>query len=181
MLFCWNGKLLPQHVASQSTYPYFIIVTDKEHLKRPNTTKTHLDGRYANCIWSNERAYGHGCPLRLSKSQPFHNYTNASDYQLGSCIMQESQPVAFYGKKLNNTQCNYSTADKELISIVMTLREFWSILLGAELHTHTNCKNILHIEDSSWCRLQWISYADENGSELHCVEGSANIIADTYS
>ena len=76
---------------------------------------------------------------------PFHSHTNAYDHQLSSCIMQKGQ-VAYYSKKLNNnTQCNYSTVDEELLSIVLTLCEFWSMLLGAELHTHTNHKNILHL------------------------------------
>ncbi len=65
--------------------------------------------------------------------------------------------------------------------MVMTLREFWSMLLGAELHIHTNHKNILNIGDSSQHRLRWISYVHEYGSELHYVEGSANILADTFS
>jgi hypothetical protein len=63
----------------------------------------------------------------------------------------------------------------------MTLRECWSMLLGAELHIHTDHKNILNIGDSSQHRLQWISYVYEYGPELHYVEGSANIVADTFS
>ncbi len=35
----------------------------------------------------------------------------------------------------------------------MTLGEFWSMLLGAELHIHTNHKNILNIGDYSQRRL----------------------------
>ena len=63
----------------------------------------------------------------------------------------------------------------------MTLREFWSVILGAELHIHTDHKNILHIGDSSQCRLRWISYISEYGPELHYVKGSANVVADTFS
>jgi hypothetical protein len=55
------------------------------------------------------------------------------------------------------------------------------MLLGAELHIHTDHKIILHIGDSSQCRLQLISYDDEYGPELHYVEGSAKVIADTFS
>jgi hypothetical protein len=88
--------------------------------------------------------------------------------------------VAYYSKKLNNAQRNISTVDKELLSIVMTLREFRSMILGADLHIHTDHKNILHIGDSSQRHLQWISYINEYGPELHYVEGSANVVADMF-
>ncbi len=86
-------------------------------------------------------------------NKPFNIDTNASNFQLGSCIMQDCQPIAYYSKNSNNAQHNYSTVDKELLSIVMTLHEFWSLLLGVELHIHTDTKNILHIGDFSQCRL----------------------------
>jgi hypothetical protein len=95
--------------------------------------------------------------------------------------MQEGQPVAYYSKKINNAQCNYSTVDKALLSIVMTPHDFWSMLLGAELHIHTNHKNILSIGDSSQCKLRWISHVNECGPKLYYVEGSANVKADTFS
>jgi hypothetical protein len=111
----------------------------------------------------------------------FHIFTDASDYQLGACIMQESKPVAYYSKKLNSAQMNYATIDKELLCVIAALHEFHSMLLGAELHVHTDHKNILSIGDSSQQRLCWISYVDEYGLEIHYVEGPRNVIADIFS
>ena len=95
--------------------------------------------------------------------------------------MQNGLPVAYYSKKLNSAQFNYSTIDKELLSIVMTLREFRSMLLGAKLTIHTDHLNILTLGDSSQRRLQWISYVDEYGPTIEHIEGSKNVIADHFS
>ena len=55
------------------------------------------------------------------------------------------------------------------------------MLLGAELHIHTDHKNIFNIVDSSQQCLCWISYVDEYGPELHYVEDPRNVIAATFS
>jgi hypothetical protein len=94
-------------------------------------------------------------------NKPFKVYTDASIYQLGAYIMQDNHPVAYYSRKLNNAQCNYAAVDKELLCIVATLREFRSMLLGAELHIYTDHKNILNVGISSERWLRWIFYVDK--------------------
>jgi hypothetical protein len=102
-------------------------------------------------------------------NKPFKIYTDASNYQLGACIMQDNHPVAYYSRKLNSAQRNYATIDKELLYVVATLREFQSMLLGAKLHIYTDHKNILNVGNSSEQRLCWISYVDEYGLTIHYI------------
>jgi hypothetical protein len=95
--------------------------------------------------------------------------------------MQDDRPVAYFSRKLNSAQCNYATINKELFCVIATLKEFWSMLLGAELHVYTDHKNILNVGDLSDQRLCWISYVDEYGPTIHYIEGPRNVLAGTFS
>jgi hypothetical protein len=63
-------------------------------------------------------------------NKPFHLYTDASDHQLGAVIMQDKKPIAFYSRKLNTSQKQYTTIETELLSSIETCKEYNNILLG---------------------------------------------------
>jgi hypothetical protein len=54
----------------------------------------------------------------------FNVYTDASDFLLDACIVQEGRLVAYFSQKLTKSQQNYTTMEKEMHSIVATLEEF---------------------------------------------------------
>ena len=113
---------------------------------------------------------------------PFHVYTDASDFQLGAVIMQNSAPVAFYSRKLNAAQRNYCVIEKELLSIVETLREYRTMLFGfKEVHVHTYHRNLMFNKLTSQRVIQWRLFLEEFHRVLHYIKGHDNSLADTLS
>ena len=43
---------------------------------------------------------------------PFDIHTDASDVQLGAVISQQGRPIAFFSRKFNIAQLNYTTTEK---------------------------------------------------------------------
>ena len=116
-------------------------------------------------------------------SKTFDVHTDASDRQLGAVISQSGKPLAFYSRKLNSAQRNYTTTERELLSIVETLKEFRNILLGQKIKVYTDHKNLVHETTlmSSQRVMRWRLLLEEYGPHIVYIKGTDNIIADALS
>jgi len=162
----------------------------RAHILEPLTDKVGLKKR-GKLFWTDEMQIAFAKMKKLMAADalsayPNYNlrfdiYTDASDYQLGACIMQNGCPVAYFTKTLSGAQMNYTTMEKELLSIVATLQEFRSMILGANIRIYTDHKNLTFDTLNTHLVLRWRSYVEVNSSMLNYIPGPKNIIADNVS
>ena len=110
-------------------------------------------------------------------------HTDASDKQLGAVISQNNKPIAFFSQRLTKLQRNYTTSEKELLSIVECLKQFRNILFGYEIHVYSDHKNLVYEATLSESQrvMRWCLLLKEFGPHIHHIAGVNNIVADTLS
>ena len=128
--------MLRKYVPSSGQYNiYRGMFAHRSHILTPLTEQTKK--QKAKSIWTPEAQKLFGEMNVMVAEDVFVRYPDyneeshvvmdASDYQLlGAAILQRGAPAAFYLRKLNPAQRNYTTMKKELLSIVETLKEFHS-------------------------------------------------------
>ena len=71
--------------------------------------------------------------------------------------------------------------ERELLSIVKTLKEFRNILLGQQVVVHTDHLNLTHKQFNMDWVMHWCLILEEYGVSLTYVKGTTNIVADALS
>jgi hypothetical protein len=97
--------------------------------------------------------FAYGCK---SIACPDHNewfgiHTIASD----TCIIQERRPVAYFFCKLTMSQQNYTTLEKEILSIIATLKKYFEVCSSKDIHVFTEHKNLMFVTLKTQCMLRW--------------------------
>ena len=119
-----------------------------------------------------------GCP---DINAPFEIHTDASKLQLGAVISQKGKTIAFYSRKINSAQQNYTTSEEKPLSIVETLKEFRNILLGHQITVYTDHKNLTFKQFNTERVMRWRLILEEFGPGLKYIKGENNVVADALS
>jgi hypothetical protein len=88
-------------------------------------------------------------------NKEFVIHTDASHTELGAVISQDGKPIAFFSRKLNGAQTRYTTTERELLSIIETLKEFRLILLGMKIVVYTDHKNLTYTNFNTKRVMRW--------------------------
>ena len=116
--------------------------------------------------------------------------TDASDIAVGAALEQfidgQWKPNAFCSRKLRPPETRYSTFDRELLAIYLSIRHFRYFLEGRNFHIYTDHKPLTYAlgnHTDRWTPRQGrhLSFVAEFTSDIRHVEGKLNIVADTLS
>ena len=122
-------------------------------------------------------------------SLPFILQTDASELAIGSVLLQEKagilHPVAYYSAKLNKHQRAYSTIEKELLAIVLSLRKFECYVYGSgSLLVYTDHNPLTFLSRNQFSNqrlLRWSLFLQPYNLQVKHIKGVDNKIADALS
>jgi hypothetical protein len=116
-------------------------------------------------------------------SQEFEIYTDASSKQLGAVITQGNKPIAFFSRKLTETQQRYSVTKIELLVIVETLKELKGMLWGQRIQVFIDHNNLIQdaLGLTSDHVYQWRLLLEGFGPEIVHIKGIHNTVANAIS
>lgn len=71
--------------------------------------------------------------------------TDASQFGLGSCLMQEGKPIAFASRSLSDSETRFAQIEKELLAVVFACQKFHYYIYGRKITVRSDHKPLVHI------------------------------------
>ena len=98
--------------------------------------------------------------------ETFKMHTDASAFQLGAVIIQKGKPTILYSREFTDAQQRYTVTEREILSIVETLKEFRIILIGQKLLIYTDHKYLMCKTFNTVIVLIWRLIIEEYGPDI---------------
>ena len=123
-------------------------------------------------------------------SLPIVLMVDASDVAVGAALYQirnnQVEPLAFFSKKLNPAQRNYSTYDRELLAAYLAVKHFRFMVEGREFKIITDHKPLTYAfqqkpDKASPRQLRHLDFIGQFTTSIVYLPGSLNTAADACS
>ena len=89
-------------------------------------------------------------PLRYyDRRKPVTVQADASQRGLGTCLLQDGQPIAYASKSLTDTETRYANKERELLAIVFACQRFNTYVLGRPFTVESDHKPLEMIHQKS--------------------------------
>ncbi|KAK3760286.1 hypothetical protein RRG08_037346 [Elysia crispata] len=106
-------------------------------------------------VWSENQEAAFQYIKQLVATSPILSYydtkkellveNDASEYGLGSTLLQEGKPIAFVSRTLSQSERNYAQIEKELLAVVFGLQKFHHYTFGRKVTVVTDHKPLVAI------------------------------------
>lgn len=122
--------------------------------------------------------------------RPYHLMVDASELGIGAVLSQFDDkgiehPVSFFSKKFNKAQLNYSTIEKEMLAILLSLKHYAYYLKSGhcvQVYTDHNPLVFIHkMKNENQRLLRWSLQIQEFELNIQHIKGKNNMIADCLS
>ncbi|CAM1300546.1 Uncharacterised protein r2_g1051 [Pycnogonum litorale] len=116
--------------------------------------------------------------------------TDASATAVGGVLQQhidgQWKPLSFFSKKLQPAETRYSTFDRELLAVYLTIRHFRFFLEGRTFAVFTDHKPLTHAlnlksDSRSPRQIRHLSFISEFTNDIRYIKGANNSASDALS
>ena len=114
--------------------------------------------------------------------------TDASETGVGAVLSQTDEtgciPVAYSSRRLNPTEQNYSTPERECLGLIYALQTWRPFLHGAKFTIKTDHHPLKYVDtQKELSRKQaWlVQFVQEFNYEIEYIKGKLNVVADALS
>ena len=127
--------------------------------------------------------------VHLHPDAATHIMVDASDTAIGAVLQQEInhqwQPIAFFSKKLTSAETKYSTFDRELLAIYLSIKHFQYFVEGRNFYILTDHKPLTFAlqanHNHSPRQLRHLEFISQFTSDIRHIKGPDNSVADALS
>lgn len=174
---------------------YRKFIPDFSRITKPLTqclkkgSKIRLDDEYISCFEKCKTLLTNDPILQYPNfNKEFILTTDASNFALGAILSQgpigSDKPVCFASRTLNDSEVNYSTIEKELLSIVWATKYFRPYLFGRKFKIVTDHKPLqwmMNLKEPNSRLTRWRLRLSEYDFSVIYKKGKSNTNADALS